>query len=156
MQERRLSSDWTWWHKRKSLLWASLLLLGFAWLASYFAIPLPLALSIGAICVLTPAIAQFLLVRNLADEVEISGQSLRVRRRHAEIKVALADVERVGMGGFGRHGQLHLELREPGPFGRTISFVPAFGSWRWTLTPGNSTVDDLRARIARARGAPDR
>lgn len=152
MDERRLSSGWTWWHKRKALLWAALLLVGVVWLSLYFAIPWPLALGVGVPCALVSGCVQFFLVRDLADEVEIAGQSLRVRRRHTEIRVALADVERVGMGGWGRHGQIHLELREPGTFGRTISFLPAFGSWRWTLTPGNSTVDDLRARIARARG----
>lgn len=151
MHERKLSSDWTWWHKRKSLLWSLLLLLGVAWLTVYFAIPLPLAFAVGVPFALVSTIPQFFLLRNLADEVEISGKSLRVRRRHAEIRIALADVELVGMGGWARHGQVHLELREPSPFGRTISFFPAFGSWRWTLTPGNSVVDDLRARIGRAR-----
>lgn len=152
MQERRLSSDWTWWRKRKALVWSSLLALGSAWLTWRFDIPVGLALAVSAPYVLAPVAFGFFPLRRFADEVDISGNSLRVRRAGVEIRVALADIESVNLRGWTR-AQINLELREPSPFGRTISFFPPRGSWRWTLaTPANSTADDLRARIERARG----
>ncbi|MEI2430595.1 hypothetical protein RDV84_15930 [Lysobacter yananisis] len=151
MQERRLSSDWTWWYKRKSLLWSALLLLlGTAWLTWRFEIPLQAVLMFGTPYILAPLFLGFLPVRGFADEVEIVGNVLRVRRRGEEIRVALADVERVTTRGWTR-SQINLELREPGRFGRTISFFPPSLPWRWTLSPDNPTAHDLRARIERAR-----
>jgi len=64
------------------------------------------------------------LVHDLADEVFDEGDALRVRFGSDEERIALADIINVGYTQFVNPPRITLTLRQPGRFGREVSFSP--------------------------------
>jgi len=64
------------------------------------------------------------LVFDLADEVFDEGAALRVRFGSEEQRIALTDIINVGYTQFVNPPRITLTLRQPGRFGREVSFSP--------------------------------
>ena len=89
------------------------------------------------------------LIFDLADEVFDEGDALRVRFGPDEERIALTDVINVGYTQFVNPPRITLTLRQPGRFGREVSFSPP----RRFFSPflRNTLIDELIERVEAAR-----
>ena len=91
------------------------------------------------------------LVWDLADRVEDAGDALLVHRNGRELRLPLRDVLNVSMSQFTNPPRLSLRLRQAGPLGDEIVFIPA----RRSLNPfkRNPVAEELIRRVDEARRA---
>jgi hypothetical protein len=89
------------------------------------------------------------LVFDLADEVFDEGDALRVRFGSDEERIPLTDVINVGYTQFVNPPRITLTLRQPGRFGREVSFSPP----RRFFSPfvRNTLATELIERVEAAR-----
>jgi len=89
------------------------------------------------------------LVFDLADEVSDEGDALRVRFGSDEERIPLTDVINVGYTQFVNPPRITLTLRQPGRFGREVSFSPP-RRFFWPFVR-NTLIDELIERVEAAR-----
>jgi hypothetical protein len=89
------------------------------------------------------------LVFDLADEVFDEGAALRVRFGSDEERIALSDIINVSYTQLVNPPRITLTLRQPGRFGREVSFSPP----RRFFSPfvRNPLIDELIERVEAAR-----
>ena len=92
------------------------------------------------------------LVWNLADEVYDCGDSLLVRLRGEEERIALSNVMNVSAPTFHNPPSVTLKLVTPSKFGIEVAFCPIVG---FTFNPfaKNEVIEDLIVRVDQARRA---
>lgn len=147
-----ISSQWTWWTKTFTPLFAfigvpAMLLLpkdeDFGGVKGYLAIG---ALFVGAV------VCWLWFVIDLADEVQDCGDWLLVRRGGTDEKVMLTNIMEVKDSGRGDSPRIVLRLLVPGKFGRRIAFMPK-QDVGWSFNPFAKTEvgENLIARVEQAR-----
>ena len=148
----RISSKTTYFYKKVfPVLW-------FGFLAVFVAIALASGAAIRAPFFLVgpclmAAIGFFLvkkLLGNLADEVYDCGDSLLVRNRGQEDRVALSNIMNVSASTNMNPPRITLRLVTPGKFGNEVTFSPTA---KFTFNPfaRNPVADDLMVRVDQAR-----
>lgn len=90
------------------------------------------------------------LVFDLADEVIDEGEALRVRFGQEEERIQLADVMNVSYAGLSNPRRVTLTLRQPGRFGREVTFSPQLTLADSFARPP-ALVRDLIERVDAAR-----
>ena len=92
------------------------------------------------------------MVWDLADEVYDCGDSLLVRLRGEEERIALSNVMNVSAPTFGNPPSVTLKLVTPSKFGIEVAFCPIVG---FTFNPfaKNEVIEDLIVRVDQARRA---
>ena len=125
---RRISSRQTFFVKRVfPVLWFGMVVLslaaGLACARAGKAVPAPVFIVPLLLFVVGYAVMRRL-VHDLADEVFDEGDALRVRFGSDEERIALADIINVGYTQFVNPPRITLTLRQPGRFGREVSFSP--------------------------------
>ena len=125
---RRISSRNTFFLKRVlPVLWFGMVALsvaaGLAGARAGKAVPPPVFIVPLLLLVIGYAIMRKL-VFDLADEVFDEGDALRVRFGSEEERIALTDIINVGYTQFVNPPRITLTLRQPGRFGREVSFSP--------------------------------
>jgi hypothetical protein len=93
------------------------------------------------------------LVFDLADAVYDEGDALRVRFGTEEERIALGNIINISFAGMTNPQRVTLTLRDPGRFGREVSFSPVQTFFGPLLRTTNPIVSDLieRADVARRR-----
>jgi hypothetical protein len=92
------------------------------------------------------------LVADLADEVWDEGDRLRVRFGPDEEHIALADIINIGYTTMVNPERVTLTVRNPGRFGREVTFCPARAAGLLgPLLRRNPLVTDLIERVDAAR-----
>ena len=125
---RRISSRQTFFVKRVfPVLWFGIVVVslaaGLAAVRAGKAVPAPAFIVPLLLFVVGYAVMRRL-VHDLADEVFDEGDALRVRFGSDEERIALADIINVGYTQFVNPPRITLTLRQPGRFGREVSFSP--------------------------------
>jgi hypothetical protein len=125
---RRISSRQTFFLKRVfPVLWFGMVVLalaaGLAGARAGKAVPPPVFIVPLLLFVVGYVILRKL-VLDLADEVFDEGDALRVRFGSEEERIALTDIINVGYTQFVNPPRIMLTLRQPGRFGREVSFSP--------------------------------
>ena len=125
---RRISSRQTFFLKRVfPVLWFGMVVLslaaGLAGARAGKAVPAPVFIVPLVLFVVGYAVIRRL-VHDLADEVFDEGDALRVRFGSDEERITLADIINVGYTQFVNPPRITLTLRQPGRFGREVSFSP--------------------------------
>ena len=90
------------------------------------------------------------MVFDLADEVYDEGDALRVRYGGDEERIALADIVNVSYAGMTNPQRITLTLRNPGRFGREVTFSPQ-QTFLGPLFRTNPLVTELIDRVDAAR-----
>jgi hypothetical protein len=90
------------------------------------------------------------MIFDLADEVFDEGDALRVRFGHEEERIPLAQIINVSYAGMTNPPRLTLTLRQPGRFGREVTFSPQ-QSFFVPVFRSNPLVNDLIERVDAAR-----
>ena len=152
---RRLSARNTLFYKRVfPAIWIGLMVLAVSVMVATrqrgHGVPLPAL--IGPLLAL--GIAWFVLrrlVSDLADEVCDEGDTLRVRFGHDEERIALADIVNIGYTMLVNPARVTLTLRNPGRFGKEVSFSPVQQGFLGPLLRRNPLVTDLIERVDAAR-----
>ena len=102
------------------------------------------------------AVFGFFLMKNLmwdlADEVYDCGDSLLVRLRGEEERIALSNVMNVSAPTFGNPPRVTLKLVTPSRFGSEVAFSPIVG-FIFNPFAKNEVIEDLIVRVDRARRA---
>jgi len=88
------------------------------------------------------------LIFNLVDEVWDDGDTLLVRNRGREERIALSDIKNVSYSAFVNPPRVTLLLRRPTVFGNEISFGAPVRFIPFATSP---TIDDLIERVDAAR-----
>lgn len=91
------------------------------------------------------------LVSDLADEVWDEGDALRVRFAEDEERIALADIVNVGYTTMVNPARVTLTLRNPGRFGKEVTFSPVQQGFLGPLLKRNPLVSELIERVDAAR-----
>lgn len=91
------------------------------------------------------------LVSDLADEVWDEGDALRVRFGPDEERIALADIVNIGYTTMINPARVTLTLRNPGRFGKEVTFSPVQQGFLAPLLRRNPLVTDLIERVDAAR-----
>jgi hypothetical protein len=91
------------------------------------------------------------LVFDLADEVWDEGDALRVRFGPDEERIALADIVNIGYTTMINPARVTLSLRNPGRFGKEVTFSPVQQGFLGPLLRRNPLVTDLIERVDAAR-----
>jgi len=125
---RRISSRQTFFLKRLfPVLWFGMVVLslvaGLAGARAGKAVPPPVFIVPLLLFVIGYVVLRKL-VFDLADEVFDEGDALRVRIGSEEERIALTDIINVGYTQFVNPPRITLTLRQPGRFGREVSFSP--------------------------------
>jgi len=125
---RRISSRNTFFLKRVfPVLWFGIVVLslaaGLAAARAGKAVPVPVFIVPLLLFVIGYAVMRKL-VLDLADEVFDEGAALRVRFGSEEERIALTDIINVSYTQFVNPPRITLTLRQPGRFGREVSFSP--------------------------------
>jgi hypothetical protein len=91
------------------------------------------------------------LIWGLVDEVWDDSDALIVKNAGAEERVPLSDIINVGYSSFTNPERVTLTLREAGPLGKEITFMPlSAGFWfRWLSR--NPIIDELIQRVDEVR-----
>jgi hypothetical protein len=152
---RRISSKWTFFHKRVfPLVWFGFLVvfIGIAvsgpayhadWSASVALLIVPLAMmGVGGYFLMKK------LVFDLADEVWDDGAALLVKNAGQEQRIALGDVKNVEYSPWMSPPRVVLQLRRPTIFGDRIAFCAPMRLIPLARSP---VIDDLIDRIDAAR-----
>ena len=90
------------------------------------------------------------IVFDLVDEVWDCGDSLVVKDKGREQRIALSDCMNVSYSSFSGPPRITLMLRNTSEFGTEISFVPPIRMFPYSTSP---IAKDLIARIDAARSA---
>lgn len=90
------------------------------------------------------------LIFDLADDVLDEGDALRVRIGSEEERIPLSQIINVSYAGMTNPPRITLTLRQPGRFGREVSFSPV-QSLAQSLTGKNPLVSELIERVDAAR-----
>jgi hypothetical protein len=91
------------------------------------------------------------LVSDLADEVWDEGDALRVRFGHDEERIEFANIVNVGYTFMVNPARVTLTLRNPGRFGKEVTFCPLQERFFAPLIRRNPLVTDLIERVDAAR-----
>jgi hypothetical protein len=91
------------------------------------------------------------LVFDLADAVYDEGDALRVRFGTEEERIALGNIINISFAGMSNPQRVTLTLRDPGRFGREVSFSPVQTFFGPLLRTSNPIVSDLIERVDVAR-----
>jgi len=110
----------------------------------------PVFLVIPVVMVLFGALMFRLLIWDLADEVQDSGDALIIRRRGVEDRILLSDVMNISMSRMTNPPRLSLRLRKPGKFGDEVSFIPP-KNFSFNPFARHPLAEDLIQRTDRAR-----
>jgi hypothetical protein len=153
-QTQRISSRNTFFVKRVfPVLWFAIIGLGFtAALLSARAgksVPPPLLIVPLLMLVIGYALMRTL-VFDLADEVLDEGDALRVRFGHEDERIALADIINVSYAGLTNPPRVTLTLRNPGRFGKEVTFSPRQSVFS-PFFKRNPLVAELIERVEAAR-----
>lgn len=129
---RRISSSWTWWHKKAFPIFF-FAFLGLASLAGLHGViqrqaPAPtLLIPVGM------AAFGYILMRRLVfplmDEVWIQGEELIVRNGDKEDRFQIGNIINVEASEFTSPERITLTLKGPSTFGREIAFLPPIRWW---------------------------
>ena len=153
----RLSSRWTSYYKRVfPIIWFSFIALFvlLPWLTSWInhnerarGPPLPIL-----IVPVVMGVFGYLLFRrllfDLVDEMWDDGEALVARNRGVEQRIPLQTIINVGFSTITRPERVTLRLREPGPLGQDVTFMPPS---RFMPFGRNPIIDELIERVDRAR-----
>jgi hypothetical protein len=90
------------------------------------------------------------LVFDLADEVIDEGDALRVRFGQEEERIPLSQISNVTYAGMTNPRRITLTLRNPGRFGREVTFSPQL-TLLASLARNNALVSELIDRVDAAR-----
>jgi hypothetical protein len=90
------------------------------------------------------------LVLDLADEVLDEGDALRVRFGREEERIALADIINVSYAGLTNPPRVTLTLRDPGRFGKEVTFSPR-QSFLSPFFKRNPMISELIERVEATR-----
>jgi len=146
---RRISSKMTFFSKRIfPVIW-------FGFLLIFVTASFPIALTSGEIPpapffivpVIMAIFGYFLfkkLVFDLVDEVWDDGDTLVVKNRGQEVRIALSEIMNVSYSMFVNPARVTLLLRRPSVFGREISFSPPARFSPFSKSP---IIDELIDRI---------
>jgi hypothetical protein len=152
---RRISAGKTWFYKRVFpviFIGLIVLCLGLAIATARPGSALPLPALIVPLFAL--GVAWFVvrrLVSDLADEVWDEGDALRVRFGHDEQRIELANIVNVGYTFMVNPARVTLTLRNPGRFGKEVTFCPLQERFFGPLIRRNPLVTDLIERVDAAR-----
>jgi hypothetical protein len=152
---RRISAGKTVFYKRVfPLLWTAMiaLFLGLVVMTARSGHGVPLRALIVPLLAL--AIGWFVirrLVSDLADEVWDEGDALRVRFGPDEERIALADIVNIGYTTMVNPARATLTVRNPGRFGREVTFCPLQQGFFGSLRRTNPLITDLIERVDAAR-----
>jgi hypothetical protein len=91
------------------------------------------------------------LVFDLADAVYDEGDALRVRVRGEEERIPLANIMNISYAGLTNPPRATLTLRQPGRFGKEVTFSPVQKVFGPLLRTTNPIVSDLIERVDAAR-----
>jgi hypothetical protein len=91
------------------------------------------------------------LVFDLADTVYDEGDALRVRFRGDEERIPLANIMNISYSGLTNPPRATLTLRQPGIFGKEVTFSPIQKVFGPLLRTSNPIVSDLIERVDAAR-----
>lgn len=152
---RRISSRWTVFYKRVfPIIWFGGLLLFIA--ASLFAhsgrtpgvpfVVFPIVMMIFGFFIMRK------LVFDLVDEVWDDTDSLVIKSRGQEQRVALADIKNVNYSAYSNPPRVTLSLRRPTLFGGNVTFAPPVRFVSFATSP---IIDDLIERVDAARRRHD-
>jgi hypothetical protein len=152
---RRISSQWTFFYKRVfPVLW-------FGVIACLILVELSASrrTPFEAVPILTAPVMMIIvgyavfrrLILGLTDEVWDDGDALIVKNAGVEERVPLSNIMNVGYSMFTNPERITLTLREPGPLGKEVTFMPLSAglSFRWLSR--NPIIDELIARVDEAR-----
>jgi hypothetical protein len=92
------------------------------------------------------------LVFDLVDEVWDNGDTLVVKNRGQEQRIALSDIKNVSYSPFINPPRVTLSLRRPTVFGDQITFSAPVRLVPFSTSP---VINDLIERVDRARGKHD-
>jgi hypothetical protein len=152
---RRISAGKTWFYKRVFpviFIGIIVLCLGLVIATARRGSGLPLPALVVPLFAL--GIAWFVvrrLVSDLADEVWDEGDALRVRFGHDEERIELANIANVGYTLMVNPARVTLTLRNPGRFGKDVTFCPLQQGFFRPLTRANPLVSELIERVDAAR-----
>jgi hypothetical protein len=152
---RRISAGKTWFYKRVfPVIFMGMIVLcfGLAIATARRGSGLPLPALIVPLFAL--GLAWFVvrrLVSDLADEVWDEGDALRVRFGHEEERIELANIVNVGYTFMVNPARVTLTLRNPGRFGKDVTFCPLQEGFLGPLIRRNPLVTDLIERVDAAR-----
>jgi hypothetical protein len=151
---RRISSRMTFYNKRVfPIIWFGFLLL-------FIAVPLltnggkalpPMLFVVPAVMGIFGYFMMKKLVFDLVDEVLDDGDTLIVRNRGMEDRIALTDIVNVSYSQFINPPRVTLLLRRPSQFGTQISFGAPIKLIPFSPSP---IIDDLIQRIEAKRSKP--
>jgi hypothetical protein len=91
------------------------------------------------------------LLFNLADEVWDHGDALIVKNAGLEERVPLRNIINVGYSLLTNPERVTLTLREVGPLGKEISFIPLSRALSFRWFSRNPIIDELIERVDQAR-----
>jgi hypothetical protein len=91
------------------------------------------------------------LVFDLVDEVWLDGDSLLVKNRQQEARIALADVINVNCTVLTNPRRITLRLRTDSRFGRDVTFMPNSPRGLFTAFRSDPVADELIQRADAAR-----
>jgi hypothetical protein len=148
----RLSSRWTSFYKRVfPVMWFGFIALFvlLPWLNRHQGQGVPLPVFIMPVVM---AVFGYLLFRrllfDLVDEVWDDGDALVARNGGVEQRIPLQTIINIGFSTMTRPERVTLRLREPGPLGQDVTFMPPT---RFTFRAHNPIIDQLIERVDRAR-----
>ncbi|HUA88064.1 MAG TPA: hypothetical protein VL994_01440 [Steroidobacteraceae bacterium] len=91
------------------------------------------------------------LVFDLADEVYDEGDALRVRFGSEAERIPLSNIANISFAGLTNPPRATLTLRQPGRFGKEVTFSPIQKVFGPLLRTSNPIVTDLIERVDAAR-----
>jgi hypothetical protein len=148
----KISSRWTSFHKKGfPVIWFGFL--AFFLATSVVGGPAEADLMFVAVPIGMAIFGYFLmkkLVWDLADEVYDCGESLLIRNRGSEERIALSNIMNVNVSTHMNPQRVTLRLVKPGAFGDEVAFSPVA---KPSLNPfaKNPVAEDLIVRVDRAR-----
>jgi hypothetical protein len=147
-----ISSKLTSVHKRvvPAIVFGVLLVFFLVWLIEAETWPSPhfvvVALVIGGVWV----VVMKFLIWDLVDEVEDHGDYLVVRNRDEQDRILFTNITSVSGTMMVNPPRVTIRLARPGKFGDAVTFTPVM-RFRFNPFAKPLIVDELRARVARAR-----
>ncbi len=91
------------------------------------------------------------LLFDLVDEVWDDGDALIVKNTGVEERVPLKSIINIGYSLLTNPERVTLTLRDAGPFGKEITFMPLSRAFSFRWLSRNPIVDELIERVDQAR-----
>jgi hypothetical protein len=88
---------------------------------------------------------------DLVDEVWDDGDALVVRNAGTEQRVPLRNIINIGYSLLTNPERVTLTLRDAGPLGREVTFMPMRRPFSFRWLSRNPIIDELIERVDRAR-----